>query len=157
MPLRWIRGHNPYRLNYFAILELGAHVNARQIREGSRNLVRKLGRAERRVDGRAISEAEVIEAESRLKDPAHRAAEALMVHPRPSGDRDRVPDLCAAVEAAATVEPSARPLRLTGPAALAPLVPPLHPAELPRPTWAELPVPAPTSTHDLKADVQFDL
>ncbi|MER5389757.1 hypothetical protein [Saccharopolyspora sp. NPDC002686] len=158
MPLRWGRGENPYRENYFGILQVGSHASPLLITSRRRDLQRKIGAGgEHRVAGRTITEAELAEAESRLLDPARRAAEALLVHARPATHTGRLPELCAAVEEAATVEESSRPLQLTNLAALAPLVPPPHPADLPRPSWADLPVPAPDSPEDTRADVLFDL
>lgn len=158
MPLRWVRGENPYLRNYFGILEVGAHVGPRMITFRRKDLERKIGGGgEHRVGDRPVNEADLAEAESRLLDPARRAAEALLVHPRPATTTGRLPDLCAAVEEAATIEPLSRPLRLTNLTALAPLVPPLHPVDLPRPSWTDLPVPGPDSPQDAQADVQFDL
>lgn len=158
MPLRWARAENPYLRNYFGILQVGSHAGPLLITSRRRDLQRKIGAGgEHRVGGREITEAELAEAESRLLDPARRAAEALLVHARPATHTDKLPELCAAVEQAAAVQPSTRPLRLTNLAALAPLVPPPHPADLPRPSWADLPVPGPDSPEDTQADVLFDL
>jgi hypothetical protein len=158
MPLRWVRGQNPYRLNYFGILQVGAHASPRVIRFRRTDLTRKIsGGGAHRVAGRQITEADLAEAESRLLDPVRWTAEVLLVHHRPATDKGRLPDLCAAVEEAATIAPSSRPLRLTDIKALVPLIPRLHAADLPRPAWEDLPVAGPTSLHDLQADVQFDL
>lgn len=158
MPLEWVRGENRYRLNFFAILQVGAYATPRMIRFRRTDLSRKIsGGGEHRVAGRKITEADLAEAESRLLDPVRWASEVLLVHHRPATDEGRLPTLCAAVENAATLEPSRRPLRLTDRTALAPLVPRLHTADLPRPSWTELPVPGPASSQDLQADAQFDL
>jgi hypothetical protein len=158
MPLRWKRGENPYRVSYFGILEMGAHANPRQIRFRKTDLIRKIsGGGEHRVADRAVSEADLTEAESRLFDPAVWASEALLVHPRPATDEGRLPDLCAAVDEATALDPLARPLPLSDLTTLAPLIPPLHEADLPRPSWADLPIPAPGSPEDHRADIQFDL
>ncbi len=158
MPLTWVRGENPYRLNHFGVLEVGADANPRVITFRRKDLERKIGGGgEHRVDGRLITEADLAEAESRLLDPARRVSEALLVHPRPATNTGRLPELCAAVEEVATLEPSRRPLRLTDLTALAPLVPPLPAADVPRPAWEELAVPGPDDPRDARADIQFDL
>ncbi|MFC5053433.1 hypothetical protein [Saccharothrix xinjiangensis] len=158
MPLRWVRGENPYRLNHFGVLQVGADANPWVITFRRKDLERKIsGGGEHRVADRLVTEADLAEAESRLLDPVRRVSEALLVHPRPATNTGRLPELCAAVEEAAALEPSRRPLRLTDLADLAPLVPPLAAADVPRPPWADLPVPGPDGTHDAQADVQFDL
>jgi hypothetical protein len=158
MPLRWSRGANPYRLNYFGILKVGGHANPRVITSSRNDLTRIVGSGgEHRVMDREITEADLSEAATRLLDPVWRAAEMLLVHPRPGTDEGRLPDLCAAVEAAAAPPPAGRPLRLTDLTALVPLVPRLQLEDLPRPSWTELPVPGPASPQDLQADIQFDL
>jgi hypothetical protein len=81
----------------------------------------------------------------------------LLVHAPPGTDEGRLPELCDAVEDAATLPSSDGPLRLTDLTALALLIPRLHPADLPRPSWAELPIPGPASPQDLHDDIQFDL
>lgn len=158
MPLKWVRGENPYRLNYFGILQVGADANPRVITFRRKDLERKIGGGgEHEVAGRRITEADLAEAESRLLDPARRVSEALLIHPRPATNTGRLPELCTAVEEAATLEPSRRPLRLTDLTDLTPLVPPLLSADVPRPPWADLPVPGPDSPQDVQADIQFDL
>lgn len=158
MPLKWVRGENPYEVNHYGILQVGAHANPRVITFRRKDLERKIsGGGEHRVAGKRVTEADLAEAESRLLDPARRASEALLVHARPGADRGHLPELCAAVEKAATLEPSSRPLPLANLGALVPLVPPLRTAELPRPSWTDLPVPGPDHPQDVQADVQFDL
>lgn len=158
MPLRWARDENPYRMNYFGILQVGSHARPRLISSRRASLARKISNGgEHRVADRTITEADLAEAESRLLDRPRWALEVLFVHPRPATDEGRLPELRAAVEDAATLTPSSRPLPLTDLTALVPLIPGPHPADLPRPSWPDLPVPGPASPQDLHADVQFDL
>lgn len=158
MPLRWKRGENPYRLNYFAILGVGAHANPRRIANCRDDLKRKIrGGVKHRVEGRSFSETDLDDAGSRLLDPVFWTSEVLLVHPPPATDEGRLPGLRDAVNEATAPGPPARPLPLADLAALAPLIPGLHVADLPRPSWTELPVPDPDSPRDLDSDIQFDL
>jgi len=158
MPLSWRRGENPYRLNYFGILQVGAQASPGLIRFRKADLTRKIsGGGEHQVAGRAVSEADLAEAEARLLDPASWASEVLLVHPRPAADEGRLPGLCTAVDEATASGPRARPFPLADLVSLAPLIPRLHEADLPRPSWTDLPVPGPDSPQDRNADIQFDL
>jgi hypothetical protein len=158
MPLRWTRGENPYRVNYFGILQLGSNASPRQIAFSRENLAKKVsGGGIHRVGDREVSEADLAEAESRLLDRARWAAESLLVHPLPATDHGRLARLCTRIMTAATPPPAAPPLRLTNLAALAALIPEPHASDVTRPAWGELPVPGPGSAEDLRADIQFDL
>lgn len=158
MPLRWKRGENPYRLNYFAILQVGAHASPSRITRRRKELTQKMdGGGEHRVDDQVIGKAELAEAGKRLLDPASWAAEVLLVHPPPETGEEKLPELRAAVNEATAPIPSARPLPLANLPALAPLIPRPQVADLPRPSWADLPVPGPDSPQDLSEDLQFDL
>jgi len=161
MPLRWKRGENPYRVNYFGILQLGPRATRSEIIASRENLTKRVSRGGvHRVGGREISEADLTEAESGLvawNKPSKRAAEYLLVHPLPTAGQGRLASLRAQIKEAAIPARTAPLLRLTNLAALAPLIPTLDAADITRPSWDELPVPAPTSSEDLRADVQFDL
>lgn len=158
MPLRWKRGENPYRLNYFRILRVGANAKSAKIAKRRDHLSRiiKSG-GEHCVEGRPVSEADVMQAGNRLIDSKFQAPELLLVHYPPAADEKRLSALRAAVDEAAECGPSARPLPLADLVALAPLIPGLHQEDLPRPSWTELSVPGPDSPQDLDADIQFDL
>lgn len=158
MPLIWRRGYNPYRVNYFGILQLGPQARPDVILATRQKIITKISSgASHVVGGREIGEAEVYEAEARLNDQRHWAREMLLVHPVPAVDNARVKKLCTAVIEQATPQPAERPLRLTNLAALVSLAPQPRPEDLPWPEWDALGVPGPSSPDDCSGDIQFDV
>lgn len=159
MPLEWRRGSNPYRVNYFGILQLGSQAQPNMIVATRKKIEQKIGSgASHEVAGQEIGKAEVLRAESRLLDDRRDwARESLLVHPVPTGDNARVKMLCSAIVEQATPPRAERPLRLTNLAALAPLVPRPKPEDLPWPEWSTLGIPGPDSPEDCRGDVQFDV
>jgi hypothetical protein len=158
MTFKWVRGRNPYRLNHFGTLQIGPQVKRAAIAASRKNLVAKLRRGKPHiVAGHQLTEAEVQAAEARLLRDESWAEEVLLVHPMPGGESPRLPEVSRAVLAA--TEPPRPPhrLRLSNLAALVPLLPGVHPPDLPWPEWEELGVPGPGSAADIAADIQFDL
>ncbi len=160
----WIRGRNLYRLNAFAVLQIGPQLNRAGISARRQYLVARIHRGGHHVvAGRDLTVAEVQAAEGRLLRDESRAEEILLAHPVPSSSGGRLPEVNRAVLAA--TEPrwhSSGPhrLRLANLPALEPLLPPLRHTDLPWPEWDELGIPGPESALDGAidlADIQFDL
>jgi len=90
MPLKWLRGVNPYVFNYFGKLRIGPNapptIFQAQAKRSTQNLA-----AGRTVElaGQVLDEHAINEASRKLLDPAMRAGELLLVHPqgRQSGDK----------------------------------------------------------------------
>ncbi len=161
MPLKWKAGENPYELTYFAILGLGANATRQQIVARRENIVAVISAGGSHVVfGREVTIAEVNKAATRLLDEGSWAEEALLVHPLPAGDINRMQALCRSLlklTAVAPQDPRQRFLELTNLAALAPLLPDLSPDDVPWPDWDELMIPGPASAEDRACDVQYDL
>src|SRR5262249_56249123 len=81
MPLKWIRGCNPYVVNYFAKLRLGANADPLRMNASARNLKQKIARGEPvELGGQKLDEHAIEEASTRLRNAAARAEELLLVH-----------------------------------------------------------------------------
>ena len=88
MPLVWKGRENPYRTTWFSLLELGPAARPGAIPAMRKKISAKLQHGQPHVmGGREVTEAEIIEAESRLLDERSRAWEVLLVHP--SGNYNR--------------------------------------------------------------------
>jgi hypothetical protein len=158
MPLIWKRRENPYRINYFSILEVSPATRPLVLQAKRRNLVQMVqGGKPHVVGGRAIAEAEINEAESRLLDPGSRAWELLLAHPVPAFDPKQLRRICRDLAAAATPEAAPRRPRLARPGALAALLPAPSADVVVLPAWEELGVPAAGEPEDRRLDIQFDL
>jgi len=157
MPLIWKRGENPYRINYFGILELGPNAQPQLISHKRADLLRKIRGGQHVVDGRPVTEAEINEAESRLLEASGWAGELLLVHPVPGGDVRRLRQICVTLAERTTPPQAPQQLRLTNVEALAPLLPEPSPEDIAWPEWDEFGVPGPDSQDDCQCDVQFDM
>jgi hypothetical protein len=156
MPLLWKREQNPYRNHCFALLQVGPNASRGVILAARKKIVAQLHRgAQHVVAGRQVTEAEILEAESRLLDDRGWAEELLLAHAAPSGNR--LQQLCRQVVEQATPQPTERRLRLVRLSGLAPLLPVPGPNDVEWPDWEEFGLPGPRSETDRQLDIQFDL
>jgi hypothetical protein len=178
MPLIWKGVENPYRVNFFTVLQIGPAVSRRIIPEVAHQILGaldagktiwirklKLGNTEQpppstdepdTKEFRQIESREISEASSRLIEEAIWAEEVLLVHPVLNLESGELRKTCAALLQQATPAGIDRDLRLTNPAAMAPLTPALSAADIPLPKWEEFNLPAPGSLEDRPLDIQFD-
>lgn len=159
MPLTWKERENPYRTTWFSLLEVGPAARPGVFPAMRKKLSAKLQHGQSHVvGGREVTEAEIIEAESRLLDERSRAWEVLLVHPVPGLDSKRLQQICRAVVAEATPPPAQqRALHLTNLRGLAALLPLPVPEDIPVPSWEELGIPGPEAPEDRRLDIQLDL
>ncbi|HVR06929.1 MAG TPA: hypothetical protein VMW75_02680 [Thermoanaerobaculia bacterium] len=158
MPLVWQGNDNPYRTNYFRLLELGPPASPGTIVATRQKLAAKIQAGNPHlVAGREVSEAEITGAESRLLDERSRAWEVLLVHPVPGPASKRLQQLCRAIAEEATPAPAPRVPRLGNVRALAALLPLPGPDDIALPSWDELGIPGPEAWEDRRLDIQFDL
>jgi len=179
MPLSWKGIENPYRVNYFTVLQLGPAAPRRIIPEISQKAlsaleagktlwIRRLKLAgedaapppDREPDAREyrpVEAREITEASSRLIEETIWAQEVLLVHPTLNPESGELRKTCSALLQQVTPERIQRELPLVNPGAMAPLVPVLSAADIPMPAWDEFGVPAPGSPEDRQLDIQFDL
>jgi hypothetical protein len=85
---------NPYRYTAFAVLGVDPTVSRRAITAHVRKRLQRVRFGVQTLFGRPLSEAEVLDAEQRLKDPTSRLIEELRTH-RPHPARVPVDDLAA--------------------------------------------------------------
>jgi hypothetical protein len=180
MPIKWKRTENPYRVNYFTILQIGPAARRQVIPEMSRKIISALqsGKAAfiRKVhlekpaeaapaqpgaeqdprEFRLLEQAEVSEASSRLIEETIWAEEVLLVHPVPALDNRELQKVCAGLLEQTTPAHSGQKLRLSNPAALAALAPTLAAGDIPLPAWEEFTIPGPGTPEDQQLDIQFD-
>jgi hypothetical protein len=178
MPLIWKGVENPYRVNFFTVLQIGPAVSRRIIPEVSHQILGaldagktiwirklKLGSTEQpppavgkpdAKEFRQVESREISEASSRLIEEATWAEEVLLVHPVLNLESGEIRKTCAALLQQATPTRIDRDLRLDNPTAMAPLAPALSAADIPLPKWEEFNVPAPGSPEDRQLDIQFD-
>ena len=178
MPLIWKGVENPYRVNYFTVLQVGPAVSRRIIPEVSHQVLGaleagktiwirtvKLGSAESPAPAtggpdmqefRQVESREISEASARLIEETTWAEEVLLVHPALNLESTEIRKTCAALLQQATPTQLDRELRLVNPAALAALAPALSAADIPMPDWEEFEVPAAGSPEDRQLDIQFD-
>jgi hypothetical protein len=157
MPLVWRRNHNPYRMTYFSLLELGPAAPPGAIPQMRKKIAAKMKSRPHLVAGRPVSEAEITEAESRLLDEQARAWEVLLVHPLPSLQSKRLQQICHAIAEEAPPKQVRRVLRLANPLGLAAFLPEPQPEDFALPAWEELGVLGPQAPEDRRLDIQFDL
>lgn len=157
MPLQWKHGDNPYRVNWFEILELGPYVPPSVIAAMRRKITTKIEHGTPHIIGRReIDESEVYEAEARLLDEQSRALESLLLYLVRSPDMKRLQEICTTILSQTTMVP-APDLHLANLRALAALVPEPSPVDIELPTWEELEIPSVDSPDDMRDDIQFDL
>ena len=159
MPLKWKRGKNPYKSNYFGILELGPNATTQLIGIKADDILRRVhgGEADSKEGDCSMSEVEINEAKSRLLDLRNWAAEVLLVHPMVAGDSSRLMSTCNAILETTAPQFPRVSLRLVNLPALEPLLPSLSADDISLPAWEELVIPGPESLEDRRYDIQFDL
>lgn len=84
MPLKWVRGRNPYLHSDFRILRAGPGVLPAQVVHLAADLSRTLTvQPELLLDGISITTVDIHESSSRLRDPETLAEERLLAHAPP--------------------------------------------------------------------------
>jgi hypothetical protein len=79
--MQWEPPKNPYRLNAFRILQLGAGATPAQIVAQSSNLGRRISAGTSlKIGGESLDLPAVTQAAATLRDPATLAEELLLVH-----------------------------------------------------------------------------
>lgn len=134
---------NPYRHTAFAVLGVNPAVERRALAAHVRKRLQRVRRGVQTLFGRPLSEAEVHDAEQRLKDPARRIFEELRTH-RPHPARVPVDDLAAQLAQLRAPSPSGgMPRIVLDRNALLELVPQPYPR-----TFSPLPVDDPPPVND---------
>ncbi|MGH3717778.1 MAG: hypothetical protein ACRDRI_02865 [Pseudonocardiaceae bacterium] len=122
---------NPYRHTAFAVLGVDPAVGRRAITAHVRKRLQRVRFGAQTLFGRPLSEAEVHDAEQRLKDPARRLFEELHTH-RPHPARVPVDDLAARLaQLRAPSPPGDVPRIVLDRDTLLELVPPPYPRTFP--------------------------
>lgn len=155
MPLKWIRGSNPYVVNYFAKLRLGANADPRRMNASARNLKQKIAHGEPvELGGLKLDEHAIEEASTRLRDDAARAEELLLVHP--PGKEQAPNQLVAKLKQAANLPDRHEEHPLLHPAAVFWFLPPPGAEGVELPPLEALGLVAPGDAADLELDIVFD-
>ena len=158
MPLKWIRGCNPYVVNYFAKLRLGADADLRRMNASARNLKQKVARGEPvELGGQKLNEHAIEEASARLRDdPAARAEELLLVHAPGRSEQQATNQLVAKLKEATSLPDRREEHPLLHPAAVFWFLPPLGTDGVQLPPLEALGLVAPGDAADLELDIVFD-
>lgn len=130
----WAGAENPYRYTAFAVLGVDSAARGRRaITTQVRKRLQRVRFGVLTLFGRPVSEAEVHDAEQRLKDPAQRLLEELRTH-RPHPARVPVDDLAARLAQLREPAPPAElPKIVVNREALLELLPPPYPRTFPPP------------------------
>ena len=157
MPLKWQRGINPYRYNYFGKLRVGPHFRPPQLLEQARNLIQKLtGGEPSTLPGPTLDEHAIQEAVSKLREPRALAEELLLVHAVGPREKSRLKAVIVAIQTAAVLPPDRDPLELVRPAAILRLIGPPDPEAAAAPELAALGLVQPADEADRQLDIVFD-
>jgi len=83
MPMKWVRGTNPYVHNYFGRLRIGPNATPVEIVAQRKKLVQKIDSGQEVVlAGQKLDQHAVSEAANMLYEPASLGEELLLVHPQ---------------------------------------------------------------------------
>jgi len=158
MPLEWKKGKNPYRQNYFNILEIGPRAQLNQIHPQAKNLTNAIQAGEQRVlDDTPVDEHLIKEASTKLLDPAVRLEEVLMTHPPVIRNQKRMKELITKLEQMSALPPEQPDLDLVHPLAVLWFLPLPLPEDLDIPEWEEFGVGMPGDEADKLLDIVFDM
>jgi hypothetical protein len=158
MPLKWQRGVNPYRYNYFGKLHIGPHFRPPQLLEQARNLIQKLTGGEPiELPGPPLDEHAINEAVSKLREPRSLAEELLLVHAVGPKTKNRLRSVISDLQAVAVLPSERDPLELVGPATVFCLVGPPGAEAAAFPELSAFGFVQPGDEQDLQLDIVFDI
>jgi len=157
MPLKWIRGCNPYVVNYFAKLRLGANADPLRMNASARNLKQKIAQGEPvELGGQKLDEHAIEEASTRLRNGAARAEELLLVHAPGQSEQQAPNQLVAKLKQAASLPDQREEHPLLHPAAVFWFLPSPGTEGMTLPPPEALGLVAPGDAADLELDIVFD-
>ena len=157
MPLKWQRGTNPYRHNYFGRLRVGPNTPPVQIDAQRKNLHQKLTSGKPlELDGQPLDEFAISEAFKQLCEPGPLAEELLLVHPQDDQKEKDWKKLVENLKQVAEVPVDPWPPELIHPLALLWFLPPPGAEDVEWPPWEAFGLVGPGDEADKALDIVFD-
>jgi hypothetical protein len=164
MPLKWIRGINPFKNNYFSRLGVGPNTPPVHIDAQAKKLQQKqvsgkplgLGGQPPEPGTQPLTEFDISDAVKQLREPRPMAEELLLVHAQDEQKEKDWKKLVEKLKQAAEVPVDERPPPLAHPLAVFWFLPAPGPEDAEWPAWDALDLVGPGDPADAVLDIVFD-
>jgi hypothetical protein len=156
MPLKWLRGVNPYVFNYLGKLRIGPNTPPAHFQPQARRFTQRLAAGERiELAGEALDEHAINEASRKLLDPGARAEELVLAHPQQSQAASSLKAVVDQIQREAVLNELSTP-SLVDPAAIYWFLPNPSPDAVELPDFRALGLVMAGDKEDLDLDIVFD-
>ena len=157
MPFKWKQNRNPYRYNYFNILRIGPQATSAQLVQRGRQLSQEhsVGQCQE-LDCVEITEHDIAEASTKLRDPRTKIEEMLLVHAPALKDKKRLKSLISSLEKLSSLPDTLPEFVVANPMAVFWFIQDPVADSVVLPAWEELGFCVAGDEQDSKMDIVFD-